>query len=310
MIFLGDLIRLQRMKNNLTLDQLADKIHYSKSRISRAETINDGKSNASFEMLHSLSHALAFDFISIHKYSNRFSDYLEYTSYFKLKDAISIGTIEPISDFIKDNNLDTSICENKDIYFAKIYAFTLLYKNDSKKSIDLCFSSLNLNLHSIENISLKPYIQEDMLGVYTVLVLNLINIKKVEEAFVLANELYIYFKTYLFNNDSFIEQSFFIKKLYILTINNLAHLQFIKKDYITALNFCNEAIETANTFNISRSLNRIYKLKMELLYLTGDIDSSRIYYEDAKTLSRILNDIDYINTIDAIVTEHYSKILD
>lgn len=71
MIFLGDLIKLERIKCNLTQEQLADEIHYDKSRISRTETGKDTQ-GASFEMLHSLSYSLAFDFISIFKYNNRF----------------------------------------------------------------------------------------------------------------------------------------------------------------------------------------------------------------------------------------------
>lgn len=114
----------------------------------------------------------------------------------------------------------------------------------------------------------------------------------------------------MFNDESYIEQSFFIKKLYILTVNNLSHVYFLKKELNTSLDLCDEAIDIATTYSISKNLNRIFKLKMELLYQLGNIESAVVCYNDAKNLSRILNDVEYIKILEDLVKSQYHSILD
>ncbi len=308
MIFIGELVKLKRIEMNLTQENLADLLSFTNSQISKIEK---GKSGILPEVLYQLSYILNFDFIKISKYTYIFENYDDYCTYFKLKDVIAAADNNKIRQFLETHTINLTN-KKDDMYYAYQYANAIVtLDKDPFESVLICMEALDLTDKSLNDLVLTPYIHDDKLAIYTTLSVALSIDKENNTYFILAEKLYEYFTTYLFNdnNNSFVEQSFFVKKFYIIIMNNLAHFNFASGNYIKAILLCNTALSIANNLGILKFSNRILKLKMESLYLNGEIEEAKKYYIQALTLSQIMNEDKYCTHLMSVVENNYPEIL-
>ncbi len=306
----GDVIKAIRTKKGLSQLELSERMGLSTVHLSRIE---NNKTGVSDETLADLSDELHFNFLKLNSHTNRFKTYFDYVAYFELDKALITFDAEEIEDTLAEfdiiNNFNYDEPE-----ILKFYSLAIIYSDsDISKSMEYALKGLHINSFSIpaiESILQNIRLDDSVIAILSVISKNLYNLNKINEAFQFSELIYEHFKNALFREDGyFLEQSFFMKRQYIVAINNYAHMNFEFKNYNKSIELCNIAIKYCNIFNILNMLLFLYKLKMENHYLIGEIKEAKECFVLTKSYCKTCNKMPYYDNLATTVANYYPKIL-
>lgn len=309
MFFIGDLIKQRRLELGMSQSELGSQIFRSKSQICKIE---NGDSGLDRQTLVLLSQKLNFNFAKIYMYSNMFNSYDEYKIYFELKTLITNSKLCDITNYLNLHNINDSYIDSlepSEYYYSLVYARALsTFTTEPQNTINYCCRILNIDFSQQSKISLSKLLFDNELVVHIILYELLLQDGKIDLVTDLYSNLYKRVSDDISNNEFFIEQSQFFKKLYIVLMNNYANALFLNGHYLTSLEICSQAIEDSMKLGINYYLLPLYKLKLETLYSLQDFFNSKKSLDMIKSLSEMQNSDYYEKTL-KVVIDKYSQIL-
>lgn len=306
----GDVIKAIRTKSGFNQLELSERIGLSTVHLSRME---NNKTGVSDESLKDLSDELHFNFLKLNSHTNRFRTYFDYIAYFELDKALITFDVNVIEDTLQQ----FSIIDNFDYdepEILKFYSLAIVYSDsDISKSMEYALKGLNIkkfSIPAIQKILLNIRVEDSVIAILSVISKNLYNLDKKEDAFKFSKLIYDHFREFLFREDGyFLEQSFFMKRQYIVAINNYAHMNFELKNYKKSIELCDVAIKYCNMFNILNMLLFLYKLKMENHYLVGEIEEAKECFMLTRSYSKTCNKMAYYDNLVSTVETDYPELL-
>ncbi len=266
----GDLIKEIRIKNGFSQQELSEHTAYSRDYLSKIEV---GKRNPSDDFLVSISTTLNFDFSTLHKKLNNFITLDDYFLTNKLVECIEAKNIDKIKQLL-DNEIFTYKMNYGESRITKEYcqALVIFYiDNNTDKALQYCLDILEITYDKIDDYEIKvnfPY--------YYSLLLLLGHIMSEKKDY---NILENFLKKFIAFIDNYYlngilpiySVEYYYKKLYITILNNYADTLLKLGECQLALNQCNKAIDVSNKLNILSLLPYLYKMKVEILHVTGNL---------------------------------------
>ncbi len=309
-ISLGQLIKKLRIMKDMTQEELANDIGYSRRQIGRIES---GELEISRELTTHLSKYFNIDleeYIAVSRQFARYDSYEEYINFRKALQETDLKSIRKYRDRLIDND------EYKDGEKLQIikYAECKLLAYESKDYIESnkkCFDALSVLGCSDYVKALRENILNEMS--YATLFLLQYNYDQLGEIDILNElsiELVTHFENFVFKNPIPVKRDMYnLKKYYITALNNLAHTYLRLGKYTEALEYVNKSMDKSNDFGISIMLYATTHIKFEIYYLMGDIENSKEAYEIYVNTCKLTNHEDFRVAFHYIIEENYPKLL-
>lgn len=294
---------------NLKITDLNKLTKLSRMQIYR---INKNKNEPTLYVLNELSLALNIDFDDYNKIGKNFKSLNEYQKFVYLRVLIEtnleIDKLELEVYKINLENIEYGLYKQL-LYYAKGLIMAKKYKM-YKKSLKFCFLALNVDEHLFALKNTDKYIKSDVS--YTVISLieyNYFKLGKQKEAEIIAFNLIrttenIYFNVNIPRQN--IPKPVF--RSYIAMLNNISDILFNNKEYNEAIIYCEKGIKVIKENNSFYGLTNFFDLLFQAYYCVNEFNKSRNYYEKAKGICFINDDMEYLNRIEARVEEKYQKL--
>ncbi len=307
----GKIIKNSRVKVGLNQRELAELLKCSTVQISRMENDDTGISSGK---LIELSYLLKFNFLKLYKHTSHFKSYLDYEAYFTLDKAMISTDVELIKSTLDYFNIVKNFNYGEPEIF-KFYALAVVYSySDVDKSMEYALKGLKIREFTFDNISVllsDSLIEDSSLAILSVIFKNLFFMGKNDKAFELSKILFNHYNSVLFSkHNHFLRQTFFLKRQFIIVLNNYAHMNKLLENYKYSIEICDFAIRKCNEFNILNLLRFIYTLLMENYYLLDDINNAKKFYNFIYVYSTTTVSYDYYEKVTNNVKENYPKILE
>ncbi len=265
----GNLIKETRIKNGFSQQELSEHTTYSRDYLSKIEV---GKRNPSDDFLVSISTTLNFDFSTLYKKLNNFRSLDDYFFTNKLVEYIETKDIDRIKQML-ENEITAYKMNYGEPRMTKEYCQALIiFYIDSNidKTLHYCLDILEITYDKLDDYEIKvssPY--------YYSLLLLLGHIMSEKNDYDMLENFLKKFLTFIDNyylNDilPIYSVEYYYKKLYITILNNYADTLLKLGECQLALNQCDKAIDMSNKLNILSLLPYLYKMKVEILYVTGN----------------------------------------
>ncbi len=306
----GNVIKNSRIRLGLSQCDLSEILDFSNRQMSRVE---NNKSGLSLGRLEILSDELNFNFVKLNNQTVRFKTYLDYVAFCELDKVLITLDTKEIKRVIENFNILESY-NYGEMETLKFYALSVIHSdNDVSSSMKFALKGLGIKNFTIEKIQfiLKDSLIEDStIAIISVISKNLFNLNEMELAFELSKILFDYFNNITFSKErDFIDQSFFIKRQFIVAINNYAHMNFVFKNYKVAIELCDLALAKCLEYNILNYLFYIYKLKMENHYYLDEFYDAVECYFLVHAHCTTFNKRDYFYELADTVKNQYPEIL-
>ncbi len=303
----SELLKQLRKADNLTQEDLANEIGFSRDTIKQVEC---GQRNPSLSLLNKLSYFFTMDLnkyyyaiendqpIEVSKAFFEFKMYIETLELEKLKNAVEKYSRDDIFKYGIGLQL---------IYYGKSIAY---FEDDSAESITLTKKALE-----ISNIEAENLCSEDKVHSVTdySLITNLCIMyfhsgdynKSKRLTILLYNNLYNTF----FKNEQYTIYSLpEINRSYILIINNLAAIEIKNNKYQEAYEHINYAIDFCFKNYNARIMYILYFTKFECEYFMNNFKEAAMTLEDTLVLLSFKSKKEIKNALDSIDTG-YPKII-
>lgn len=302
----GILLKELREKRCITQEEFAVELGYSVRQIRRFE--ND-YTLPSADALEKLSHFFNVDVNAYITLSKSFKYVDSYEKYIQLRTLIEnsdYSRLEVEYNKLIDNPDFQSGEKQQLLLYSEGLILANLYKNYND-SIDICFKALDIFNYKDYISSLNVGIINDMsYPVLFLLVYNFNCTNETNRSFELSEALYNHFTTKIFNRTIPIKDDMYnMKKYYIVSTNNLAHMYFELNDFTKSLDLANTSEELSNKFRINLYLHYILQLKFEVYYKLGDINSARKFYSKFKFACEFNQKLDYLNSVNDTIKLKY-----
>ncbi len=307
----GDIIKNSRIKLGLSQCDLSEVLDFSDRQMSRVE---NNKSGLSLGRLEILSDELKYNFVKLNTQTARFKTYFDYVAFCELDKVLITLDANEIQRVLDKFDI-LEIFDYGEQEILKYYALSVIH-SDSNIDISMKFAlkGLGLKEFSIERVKFilnDSLIEDSTIAILSVISKNIFNSQEYDKAFTLSKIIFDYFNNILFSKDRyFLEQSFFIKRQFIVAINNYAHMNFEFKNYTFSLELCDIAISKCIEYNILNYLFYIYKLKMENHYLLNDLQSAVECYFQVYSYCLTFNKQDYYHDLVKTLKNQYPEILE
>ncbi len=288
---------------------LANMIGCERSLISKIEL---GKRTISNEYLIELSKALNFDFVTLNKNLKKYNNVSHYTLTYKLIDCVKNNDFTQMEKLLHDPMVINKFNYDKPL-IIKLYCTALVehhvHKN-YKKSIDICFRSLDTNYKNINSFYPRQYQTHRYYSIILILGANFCMLKEYTLSKTLLESTINFLENNFFNETlPFSSIEYFYKKFYINILNNYADTLFILKDYENAFSYCEKAIIFANENDISFLIGLLLKLKFEILYNLNMIEKAKKTYFHFMATCELKGNIEYLEKTKKLIEEKYPLIL-
>ncbi len=310
-ISLGQLVRQLRQLKGISQQTLATELGYSRRQIGRIEA---GEVELARELTNLLSNYFNVDIEQYISISKTFSNSGNYIDYVNLRKAIEHLDLDNISEYHKKLiNIDEyNVGENLQLL---LYAEGMLLsyrENNFIESNFCCFKALDTYKYNDYITLLKSTILTEMS--YPILFLMQYNYDMLGEHDIvleLAIELVNHFESLVFNNLVPIKKDmYFMRKYYIISLNNLSHVYFVSNIYSKALEYIDRSISLSNEYGISIVMYYLYRLKFEIYYMMNDIEKSKEFYIVFKNACMFTSKMNYFNDIQVELKSKYPLLFD
>ncbi len=310
LLTLGSAIKKVRTEKQLTQFQLSKLTNMSRTTITMFES---GERQPSTEHLVLLSNKLDFDFVTLTNKISNFKNFDHYLLANNLVKHINHGSIEDIKKVFDSSTIINEFTYGEPLVI-KTYCETLLLiqvHNDIEAAYQKCVEFFKIDMDSISNFHLKI----DMPSHYYAMFFTLSHYLYKEQEWDKLISLYKIMldfleRNYFNNNINFTNIDRFYKKHYIVCLNNLSEIYFLSKDFKKALHFCNKGIEASREMNKLNVLPFLTKVKVEVLYCSGEVDEAKESYTDFKSFCRVTNNLDYFEESTKIFKDKYTGLFE
>lgn len=303
----GEILKITLEERGITPYKLSQMTDISKGHIYK---ILKDMNEPSLYVLNDISKILKVDMNEYYKISRDFNSLEEYESYKKIRvlieDKADIEGIEIELAKIDLSNIRFGIY-NQLINYSKGLVMCKKYKN-YRKSLEFCLKALNtkvLVLHRLE----KYIISEISFAVLSLTEYNYFLLGKTEDAKKVAYEMSIIIEMMYFNKATpKIVVPKIIFRSYIILTNNLADIHFNEKNYIETINYCDKGIAILKSEHSMYGLRYLYDLLFQAYYFIDKFEEANKYYENAKAVCIISNDLDYLIKMEERIEKNYPKL--
>ncbi len=271
---LGKILYELRTNSDMSRRKLALLLDCTEITIKRVE---EGTSKFSDYMIEQVNKIFDINIYEYYGIISRYGSYKTYIKCKKLKLAMDTYDFKNLEFYINEYILDKDFQEG-DPFLLLSYA-QIIISTDTENSLRLCYTALKVSsfdevLNVVGNIKLN----NNIYAILIALSANLEEQNKTDKAYIISEKLYIHFKEIIFHNEIRLEKyDFDTQKKYISIINNYAHLNYINKSYVKALEILDEGISNCVDFNTLHGLEYLYLLKMEIYYALGNVAKSLKY---------------------------------
>ncbi len=292
---LGDVIKEKRIEHGYTQQQLADLSGYTRTLISKIEQSNRKPSE---ELLLELSYLLSFDFVSLHKNLAKYKSFNHYTLYHELSQAVEERNISKITNLLNNKIIKEEFTYG-DTYVLREYCKSIVYlevNNDIKKAHKKCLKILNIDDDSICTHRIKLNQPNYYYASYLILEYTLVQQGNLEtERTLIENILQFLEKNYFNSVLPLSAIDYFLKKFYVVNLNNLADINFNLENYEAALFYCQKGIEKCTEFSILHLLYQMMMLKSEVLYMSGKKEEATLYYNQLSSFCQLTDSAGFLD---------------
>ncbi len=306
----GKLVKTLRKNCYLTQEQLGEKIGYTREQISKIE---NGRVDPSREILAKMSDIFNFDIMSIVHIFDKFSSIEAYNGFKDLRCEIenrNLAEIKRISNEIRTLS-DFSSGEPKQlILYADALIMTYVNKN-YMKSIDLCREALNLIYDGNYQVAIETsYLTDTSYSLLFLLAANYEFISDNDSLKQVTESTLKNIESRVFNYELPLKKdTYFMKKCYIVALNNVAHYYHLLGDYSASLQYVEIGITKSNSYNILIILPFLLQLKFENLYLQGNYYESQKNFEMFSIICRITKNDDLLDDNIESFKKRYYKLV-
>ncbi len=290
---LGDIIKKKRIELGYTQQELADLSGYTRTLISKIE---QSKRNPSDDLLLELSYILSFDFVSIQKNIKNFKSFTHYSLYHELSQAVDVRNISKINKLVNHKIIKEEF-NYGDTYILREYCKSIIYleiNEDIKKAHKKCLKILNIDENSINTHRIKLNQPNYYYGFYLILGYTLVSQGKLENQRDLVENVLLFLEKHYFNSIlPLMTIDYYIKKYYLVNINNMADIHFKLENYEMALFYCDKGIEKCKELSILHILYDILSLKCETLYMLGQKEQAKQFYDQLDSFCQLTNNMSF-----------------
>lgn len=307
---LGQKIADMRHKYNLTQQEFADKIHYSRQHISKVEK---GHTTPSRQFINDISRFFNYDFSKLLDIYGEFSSKLNYDEYMQLKSYTSSLDLPAIAEYV-DKLRNYSDFQSGEPLQMIIFSDSLLLtyvEKDFNGSIKLCTRGLEVFYKDCMEEKLhSEHLTETSYSLLILLATNHEFSGNLKLSMELSVKTHKNIKEHIFNNSLSVDKhSPFMKKAFIITLNNTANGHFNFHNYNKSLELVNEGIEKSNQYNILVTIPYLLHLKFENLYMLEKYKEAKEAYNDFISICKVTERYDLIINSEKTVKIKYVKIV-
>ncbi len=304
-VSIGEVVKLIRINNNLSQEQLANLINVTRPVITNIES---GKRNPTDEQLFDLSNKLEFDLVHFEHKIKPYKNLEHYLLAYRLNRLIDSGDYISIVNILEYNPTIKEFDYGEAAFIKTYYeAFTAyLVKRDFDLVYELCRKFFNVDKDNIENLKIKINMPEKYYGFVVLYACYFYDIGDYATSLLAQRKLLDFFnKTYFRNDLPSIEVNSFLKKYYIKTYLNIAELYFVNGDYEAALDFCEKSNIKSRQLNNLSVLSRIAKQKVVILYMMNRLADAKETYKDYEAICRLTDGMKYFEITTVEYKEKY-----
>lgn len=304
---IGSAVRYLRKKENLSQEQLANQLFMSKTVISKIES---NKRRATHEQLLLLSNFFRFDLLTFETKVHNYKTLEHYFLANELINCIRNARPQEILNITKDNPTFNEFNYGEPLVL-RIYCNALIQihiNNDIDIALKTCLDFFNISLSNVH--SFTPKINEP--NQYYSLILTLTHCLSLNNKYtevIAIYEITIDFieKIYLNENLPFLNVDNFIRKFYIICLNNFADIYFNLQNFEAFLTYCNKGIDYSNKLNVLSVLPQLTKIKTEIFYVLNYIEDTKETYQEFKYICRLTNNTTYFEDSTESFMNKYPK---
>lgn len=287
---IGETLKALRTANNMTQEEVADALGYTRDYIKKLEKRNSEPSYQALEMYSKFFNCNLTKYILA---LDEFDSIEDYNLFRELKWQISnknINAIENLFIQLKDN-LNFSKGEPKQLLLYAEALIVCIKEKDFNRAINLCIEGLTLDIADFNyNNICNQLFTDTSYSLLICLAGQYLYLNDFEKAKFIVESTYFNFQNVVFNRTLKLNYySFHIKKMYIIATNNFADIYFREKNFIKSLELCEEGILLCNKYETLNSLEILYKLKFENLYKLERLKESQAAFEIFKSLCLVKN---------------------
>ncbi len=307
---IGEVIKNLRLHKKMTRKNVAYATGYTIDYIKKLEQKDYTPSEEALRQLSRLYNCNLTKYNFVLKTFNStkaYNDFIELRWHITNKD---ITKIEESFSLLKDDFDFQSYEPRQLIIYAEALISSVIHKNYTK-SIELCLEGLKVDLPefklSIIDTTLFSDTSYSLLICLSAQYLYLGDFRTCKS---IVNSIYNNFKNVVFNEKiNLNHHTFHIKKIHIITTNNLADIYFSEKKYQSSLVLCEEGIELCRKYETNNTLELLYKLKVENLYFLNRFNEAQQSYNFFKYLCIFKKDLDLLSNSIKYFKQKYPKII-
>lgn len=302
---LTDMIKSLRVSNNLSQYQVAELLKIPRATYSMIES---GHRKPTNEILIPLSNILSFDLVT---FSEKISSYKTLEHYLLVDRLLNL--IETRNDIAIKDLLEDPIIINEFDYgeplIIKQYCQILVAIDplkDYNYAYQKCIEFLGINPDNIQ--AFQPKI--GMPNQYYSQIFNLQYVfhclEMYDEKLILCDLLVSFLESTFFCSEiPLINIDFFFKKIYIISLNNLADAYLSLGHFDKAFDTCNKAIHKSNKLNVLSKLPLLLNLQIEILCNSQDFSSAKKSMIRFQSFCEVTNEMTYFeNSIKKFKTKY------
>lgn len=298
-----------RVSNNISQAALGKMTNTSRSLIAMIES---GERIPSDEFIISLSRIYKIDMSELIKNINNYKSLDHYFLTDKLIKAIDKRNDYEIKALLEDPIV--SEFDYGEPLIIKQYCQILIMigiSNDFNLAYQKCTEFLNINTQNIKNFQPKIGMSNKYYSQITNL-MYILNTLELHDKQLILCDLFVSFleDTFFYTEIPLINIDFFFKKLYIISLNNLADTYFTLGEFNKSLDICNKSIAESNKLNVLNTLPMIIKLQIEIFCSLEKFCSAKESIVRFKSLCEVTNNMPYFENSITLFKSKYAKLFE
>lgn len=306
---INDLLKELRTENNFTRKIVSEKTGYTIDYIKKLEQKDISPSE---QVLKKLSVIYNCNLV---KYNLILKEFNSINSYHIVKDLRWYISIQSINDI---EQILLSISDYSDFLSGEpkqllIYANALVQSVKYKNFIEaksLCLEGLKVDVPNFQVTEIdKTLFSDTSYSLLICLSAQFLLLNDYSSSKIITKAIYNNFTNIVFNKKINLDyNSLYLKKIHIVTINNLADIYFRENKYQVSLALCDKGIDLSNKYETNNIIEFLYKLKVENLNLLNKFDDAQKTYYLFKYSCIMKNNFDLLKNTNIKFQTEYPNI--
>ncbi len=305
----GSILKKILEEKKITPYRLSKITHISNSHIYK---IVNNEREPSLYFLNEISKAIKFDVSEYYKISRDFYCLEEYENFKYLRGLIecnaNIDDLEVAVLQINFNKTGKGVYREL-LYYVKALVEAKKYRRYNK-SLDYCFIALNIHKPLFSHKGIERYITSEVsYSILSIIQFNCAKLDLEEEANKLSRKLIELIENVYYNdNIPNITLPTIIFRAYIVMLNNFSDGLLNNKIYNDVIFFCEKGIKVIKQNNSLYGITNLFDLLFQAYYCINEFEKAKKYYEKAKAICLVNDDMEYLNRIETNVKKNYQRL--